>query len=395
MEPILPELRDLEDPALELLRSAAALGAALHPITRRGVADLLRAANTYHSNLIEGRATRPRGVERALAGDYAKDPAKRALQLEALAHINVQRQIEKRFEEAPQMAITAPAFLKWIHEAFYRQLPESLRVATDGKGGLEVAIEPGELRKHEVVVGRHYPPDVAALDTFLARFSEAYAPERLKPIEQIVATAASHHRLAWIHPFTDGNGRVARLFTDAYLRRIGLGGHGLWTASRGLARRQKMYFEWLEAADAERWNDYDGRGARSERGLAGFSKFFLETCIDQVQYMRSLLEIDTLSDRIASYIERRASGGLGKTRVPVEAKYLLQEAMLRGEVARGEAPRITGLGERTARNLLKQLTDEKLLVSDSPKTPVRLGFPVDVIPYYFPQLYPEDAVAAA
>jgi len=44
--------------------------------------------NCYYSNLIEGHETHPRDIDRALAKDYAKEPKKRSLQLEAVAHID-------------------------------------------------------------------------------------------------------------------------------------------------------------------------------------------------------------------------------------------------------------------------------------------------------------------
>ena len=98
MEPLFPEPGVVDELALGLTREAAALGGQLHPVTRGSVADLLRNINTYHSNLIEGHDTRPTDIERALAGDYAADPTRRALQLEARAHVEVQRLIESRLE---------------------------------------------------------------------------------------------------------------------------------------------------------------------------------------------------------------------------------------------------------------------------------------------------------
>jgi Fic family protein len=66
----------------------------------------------------------------------------------------------------------------------------------------------------------------------VARFDES-APERFSRAERLVAIAASHHRLLWIHPFSEGNGRVARLLSHALLRRAGVGSP-LWSVARGL-----------------------------------------------------------------------------------------------------------------------------------------------------------------
>lgn len=391
MEPLFPDAAPLEEPGLAVLREASALGGQLHPVARRSVSDLLRSINTYHSNLIEGHNTRPRDIERALSGNLSTNPARRALQLEARAHVEVQRLVEKRLDDEPAVSFTSLDFLAFIHREFYERMPAEWRVVRDAGGKNARPVVAGRLREEEVEVGRHRPPRAAALSAFLDRFREAYDPARLHGLEVVLAVAASHHRLLWIHPFLDGNGRVARLFTDAYLRRAGLGGRGLWTASRGLARQRFRYLEALAAADAERWNDYDGRGARSRAALTAFARFFLEVSLDQIRFMSSLLELDGLLSRIEDYVERRARGGLGP-KLPREARHLLVEALLRGEVSRGEAARITGASERTARRILSRLVRERLLVSDTPKGTVRLGFPVSAVGFYFPQLFPEDVL---
>ena len=391
MEPMFPEATPLEEPALALVRDASALGGQLHPITRRSVAELLRTINTYHSNLIEGHNTRPLDIERALAGHLSPNPERRTLQLEARAHVDVQRLVEKRLENDAPVAIAGLDFLSFIHREFYQRMPSEWRVVRDAAGTRERLVVPGEIREEDVEVGRHLPPPAKALPAFLERFAHAYDPDRLKGLQLLLAIGASHQRLLWIHPFLDGNGRVARLFTDAYLRRAGLGGHGLWTASRGLARQRTRYLDALAAADAERRNDYDGRGARSAAALTAFARFFLDVCLDQVRFMGTLLSLEGFLLRVQGYVERRAQGGMGP-KLPSEAGRLLAEALLRGEVARGDAARITGLPERSARRILSLLASEGLLASETPKGPVRLGLPISVVGFYFPQLFPEDLV---
>jgi len=78
-------------------------------------------------------------------------------------------------------------------------------------------------------------------------------------LRKIIGVAASHHRLLWIHPFIDGNGRVTRLLSHALLRELDVGSE-LWSVSRGLARRVAEYKSSLQAADEPRRGDLDGRG---------------------------------------------------------------------------------------------------------------------------------------
>jgi Fic family protein len=107
-----------------------------------------------------------------------------------------------------------------------------------------------------------------ALPRFLKRFEDAYA--RLGKMETIIASATAHHRLLWMHPCLDGNGRVARLMSYAMLHET-LDTGGIWSIARGLARQERQYKAHLAACDLPRRNDLDGRGSRSgavSRGTA-------------------------------------------------------------------------------------------------------------------------------
>jgi Fic family protein len=386
MEPMFPAAKgeELNDLAVEVIRQSAALGEKLHPLTRRGVVELVRTMNSYYSNLIEGHNTHPADIERAMARDYSHEPAKRALQVESVAHIDVQRLIEQKLIDNPDETICSHTFLCWIHQEFYERIPDEFRKIKTPGGDIKTVI-PGKLREDEVEVGRHLSPASESLDSFMMRFEQCYGNVKLGEIRKVIAAAAAHHRLAWIHPFLDGNGRVTRLFTHAYLVKARIDGHGLWTASRGLARNRAAYMKALAGADEHRHGDLDGRGNLSNKGLHNFCTFFLRTALDQISFMTERLELDGFLRRLEGYVGRQVSFG----ELQPEASYLLRDAFFRGEVPRGEVARITGKPARTARRVLKDLLEKKLLTSDSERAPVRLAFPTKVAGYYFPQLYPE------
>ncbi len=394
MEPLLPTGEmELEDLAREIISRSAALATFLHPVSQQPVVELLRLINSYYSNLIEGHSTHPIDIERAMRRDYASDPAKRNLQQESIAHINCQRGIQERLRKEPDLNVAGTGFLCWIHEVFYSQLPEELRRVRDDETGEVLEVIGGTLREREVKVARHVGPQAVSMPVFLKRFAEFYKSDGYHGIMPLIATAASHHRLMWIHPFLDGNGRVARLYTDASFERLPLAGYGLWNVSRGLARHRDDYMAALTWADAPRRNDYDGRGNLSNEGLARFCRFFFDICLDQIDYMSDLLKLDALLDRIKGYVQLRTArvAPAPAPEQPVlkaEAAYMLQEALLRGEVARGDIIRVSGMAERTGRMLLGQLLNEGLLISDTPKGPVRIAFPIFVTGYLFPDLYP-------
>lgn len=385
MEPLLPEDRDgvLGKMALTLIRQADRLRCILHPLTRKSVAGLVRSMNSYYSNLIEGHHTTPQDIDAAMAKDFSINPIQRTLQIQHLTHMEVQAEMEERLPVMTANEICSPDFLCWIHQRFYERLPENLRHVESGKAKA-YEIVPGRLREAEVSVGRHLAPTMKGLPAFLMRFAEFYGPLVKDDPQSLVAAAAAHHRLAWIHPFLDGNGRVARLFSHAWFSKMETDSNGLWTISRGLARRQTEYRAVLANADEKRINDFDGRGYLSQRYLLEFCHYFLQTALDQVEFMRTLLDLDRMQNRIQAYAERNESA----KELTRGAGRVLCEIFLRGEIARGEVARIIGASPRTGQKLTGELLAKRLVVSDSPKGTLRLGFPSEAAGYYFPNLYP-------
>jgi len=384
MEPLLPPegTGELNDLAVDLVSKASSFAGMLNPVVSKSMGTLVRSMNCYYSNLIEGHDTTPREIDSALAEDYSAEPKKRALQKEAVAHIATQKMIDDGL--SPDSYPISSEYGRWIHKEFYELLPENLRwTPEDPDTGEKKRVIPGEHRDGTVIVGRHIPPMPENLNTFLERFDEAYDPNKLSKIQRIVSTAASHHRYAWIHPFYDGNGRVVRLMSYAALKKIDVGSE-LWSVARGLARRKDEYKTLLQAADEPRRGDLDGRGTLSQAALVNFCEFFLNICIDQVEFMNDLLDFKALSERMRIHVEEM----IAMKELPKGSYSLLREALLIGEFERGKVENITGLKDRAAREVLYALTKKGLLISDTPRGPVRLGFPIDVVERWFPLLYP-------
>ena len=78
---------DLVETANRLIQSSRGLGRNLPARTLADLAAMVRMMNSYYSNRIEGNNTRPRDIERALAGDFDADPGRRALQPAQAAHV--------------------------------------------------------------------------------------------------------------------------------------------------------------------------------------------------------------------------------------------------------------------------------------------------------------------
>src|SRR5690554_6427319 len=99
MEPLFPkESKDLVELAMKVHANAAELTGMVHPLTRREIGRLLRHINSYYSNRIEGENTTPADIEKAVKKEYSADEEKKRLQLLSVAHIEVQKLIDARFE---------------------------------------------------------------------------------------------------------------------------------------------------------------------------------------------------------------------------------------------------------------------------------------------------------
>ena len=383
MEPMLPRegVRELEDLTADLIAKSSRLAGHLHTAVQGSIGGLVRSMNCYYSNLIEGHDTHPRDIDRALQQNYAAEPRRRALQLEAVAHIRLQQLIDDGADLS--VAPTSREYIQWLHQEFCSHLPDELLWVENPATGKRVRVIPGEVRDGDVAVGRHTPPEAAVLSDFLKRFQAAYDPGGLSKLIKIAAVPSAHHRLLWIHPFYDGNGRVVRLMSHAMLERAGVGS-GLWSVSRGLAREVNRYKQLLEAADEPRRNDLDGRGSLSETALLEFCTFFLQVCLDQVDFMESLLQPAELIRRIEIWAEDESRAG----RIPKGSFRVLREALLRGNLDRGEARTVTGYQERMGRAIVSGLLEKGILKSEGPRSPLRLAFPLEVVERWFPRLYP-------
>ncbi len=369
----------LIDLAFELAQRSAKFRGSLPGHLLDSLADLVRSMNCYYSNLIEGHYTHPIDIERALKNDYSREPKKRNLQREARAHIIVQKWIDCRGLRARALSIDG---ICEIHRRFCEQLPPDLLWVEDSDTKERVEVVAGELRKREVKVGDHVPISPGAIPRFLSRFADVYG--RLGRTDAILAAAAEHHRLLWIHPFIDGNGRVARLMSHAVLLDT-LDTGAVWSVARGLARRVDHYRDHLAASDMVRRNDLDGRSQLSEEKLAAFTKFFLEVCIDQVDFMERLMQPDSLRARILMWAEEQ----IRFSKLPPKSGRVLEAALHRGSLPRGEISGIVGASERTAQRIVLALTNAGVLTSDTPRAPIHLVFPAALAGRWMPELFPE------
>ncbi|WP_260959200.1 Fic family protein [Pseudomonas citri] len=384
LDPVLPEhLPDsLIQAADQLPRKAEFLAGRLADETSKQLAGLLRITNTYYSNLIEGHRTEIADLQAART-----TPKRERKELKELAvqHMTQQEVMERLFRMRPADSFSTmfdPKLIATLHRRLFKDASRQELTLGDGR-----MMEPGRLRTEEneqVQVGTHVAPSATAVLPMLEHLQLHYG--RIKdPRRQLIAALASHHRVALVHPFLDGNGRVTRMLTHLQLVHLGLKPF-LWSLSRGLARRQDEYYRFLALADRPREGDYDGRGQLSQHHYFNFIEFMLDVCHDQIEYMTTSLNPAKLREQVVHVFStdpelRRA--GIRPTSAAAVLALLTQGAM-----PRAEFKVFTGLKDRLATEELSRLIEAGIVVSSTPRSrTVKAGLPARFAGLIFANLH--------
>lgn len=385
MFPVLPSKipPELDQLILDVTTESAALGHGIHPHIVEEIARFMVKVNSFYTNGMEGNPSKLKDIEAALNKTLSKDKTARNNQKEHLAHIEVQEAMLRRLKEEPGLRICSEEFLCWIHREFYDKLPAEMRFALT-KSDAPVPVIPGELRDRGISVGRHDAPLITRDEVrdYLQKFEEHLSPEKLTGSQKLLGMASSHHRFLWIHPFPDGNGRVARLMSIAYAYKIGIGTNMLWTVTRAFARQRATYDASLDSADQERRYDWDGRGPLSEENLIGFCIYYLECCKDQIEYMDGVLSLTGLERRYRHYVD-----GIIKDRVISKAAgSVMEKLLLQGGIPRSQVQEICDVKQRRASDIIKELINARLVRSESAYGALRLNISTEMSIQLFPGL---------
>ena len=394
LSPILPkningvlndELTQLSE---DVCIKSASLLSGYPPQIIASIKELLRITNSYYSNRIEAQSTHPIEIEKAMRKEFSSDTKEELLQRLSVAHIDTQIFIESNSLDSED--IINKEYIKKIHKLFYSSegMEKLLNIKTDA---LEIQMSAGEFRVSSVAVGKHVAPDADKINSMFNYFEKEYKTvykNNTKAVKLLAALSA-HHRLVYIHPFLDGNGRVSRLFLDAMLFSMELSGYGLWNISRGLAKDIQAYQKNLSLADMIKQGATDGRGDLSLRGLEYYLKYMLEVAKDQIEFMDESLKLTTLDARINNFVEISQKGMFNTEPLPKYSELLFSRLLIRGELPRGEVERVINKSKKTAFTLVKKLLEMNYLESDSPRGTIRLKFNTFFASKLIPDLIPE------
>lgn len=211
ISPLVPEAAvaaPLQERAAALLKESRDL---LNHTIGPSMRPILRSINSYYTNRIEGQHTSPTDIDRALNAGMSNDRRIARLQRLALAHMQVEEQLELESLDESRTRLFSPEWVQSIHRNLYMALPEDERTTEEGH-----PLGPGQWRDRAVSVDRHLAPEVENVPGLMEVLHSAY---RNLPYGEslLIGIAACHHRMAYIHPFLDGNGRVARLHSHLLL----------------------------------------------------------------------------------------------------------------------------------------------------------------------------------
>jgi Fic family protein len=129
----------------------------------------------------------------------------------------------------------------------------------------------------------YMPPeaaDVPGLMTELFRWLDEQLTSRELPVP--VVAAITHYQYATIHPYSDGNGRTARLLTTLVLHRGGYGLKGIYSLDEHYARHLSGYYAALSVGPSH--NYYFGR---AEADMTGFVEYFCQSMADALGAVRA------------------------------------------------------------------------------------------------------------
>jgi Fic family protein len=351
---------------------------------------MLRIVNSYYSNKIESEGTHPIDIERASKKDFSTNANEKKLQLLSLAYIQTQKEIEDYFANDDSISPYSKSFILSAHEKLYSKegMGAFLDIESNGKS---LTMVPGAMRSYDVEVGRHIAPEKDLLPTLMNQYESLYGSSlgKHRLSEKLLYALSSHHRLTWIHPFLDGNGRTSRLVLDGVFCHIKLPGYGLWNISRGLARNSNEYKTRLSNADIQRQGDLDGRGPLSNKALIEFNDFMLDCMLDQIRYIGKYLKLNELSSRLDKYVAKSWQNELSTEPLPKYSDIIFRHLLLNGEASRGSIAGVIGVSERTSRAIMSKLADMDYITSDTPKSAIRLKFKAHLASHLFPELIPE------
>jgi Fic family protein len=357
---------ELSDLSVRLREKCASLSTVLHPVTLNSVKEIINIGNAYYSCKAEGHEISLSEIEKGLSGNFSRHKSKKLIQHEAAAYYGTRIEIKERISNEPDLNICSLEFISWLHVQLFEKLPDEFK-RMSGKEEKIIYLIPGELRKEGIIKHRNGFPKAKQVRKLLIRFEEILNPAKFTLAELPISLALAHCMFSWIHPFPVGSATVLRLFTGAYIEKCGA---EIFLLNRAVFNKYEEYRTSISESYKHIKNLKAIEDTEMDEHILSFCVFFLQILFDEADFMLDMLKQENITHRIESYAVNLAEQGSLRE----ECKLILKTVFLSGQMKRGDVLQMTGRPERTARRILGELLQKKLLISDSPKGPVRINF---------------------
>jgi Fic family protein len=217
--------------------------------------------DAYHSTTMEGYRITPEGVEAALHGHAATAKSHEELRAQmaimgySVAFESVLRSAEEALRSGTPPIVTESTILDLYLDLFSPSVDAGIVDTSDLRGW--------RTRNVSLVGWRHIPPNPAKVSELMGQYTRLVNALAEQPLTRAIL---AHLDFVTVHPFLDGNGRLARLLMNLILLGSGLP----WLTIRNDER--SAYFEALERAQVN--EDVQPFTAFITRGVAHATKTF-------------------------------------------------------------------------------------------------------------------------
>jgi Fic family protein len=342
--------RYTEQSASLLMRIAAALGAVRGARVLPAVADELRASarvgTVHYSNLIEGNELPVIAAERAARGTLAPDTRAK---IELVNYVNALDLIDERVDSGT-MELT-PEFLKELHGATTKGLGREddphFKPHHEGEwrdGIARVVDRISSEVMHEGPLPEEVEPRMRSMFEWMQDKLASGGSE-----QPFIVAGVMHYGITDVHPFADGNGRVARLFQAAVLTHAQAVPGRMFSFERYYAEDRTAYYEALRSVrqrtfNMEFWLEYFLRGLAEEYERVASTVADLSQFVTGVE--RGPLRLTSGQQNAATRLrldgrreftrrEYESAAGVGRSAANKELQTLVQHGVLN---TRGRGP---------------------------------------------------------
>lgn len=160
---------------------------------------------------------------------------------------------------------------------------------------LSDTIHIGEFRQHRVTVGRYLAVPPEQVTQLMAQFcdwlnDQAEGIRGYRVAAQIVKAIVAHVYFAWIHPYGDGNGRMARLVEFAVMVHASIPDVAAHLLSNFYNKTRDQYYRHLQESHGE----YRDGAYSAEGNLQGFIDYALQGFKDELDdQLKAIYELQT------------------------------------------------------------------------------------------------------